>query len=409
MRFRTQFLNLLSHVFSFTVIFAILSGFFEDGTRATPYFLIASFIALFLWLEIAKKFSPYFRLLIGIGVYLCGAFGWSWLEEDVNSAHLTLYFIFGLSLLYRMGQAKINFQYLQDQLARYYSADLLVMIVLAFITWFYARDPAWQTTALSFFIAYLLTRLWTLSSAVQIEQGGQGKFSRLIFFTMFPAAILGMLVIKGFGFSVLARLWDLILYLAKPIFYVGGMLSLAFVNFLSRSPLLNELREENYDGSEGTGDKEEISTPPLESSFHIPEWISIPLIVILILIFVWVIYRKWKRKGATFFREGYLEEVREFIPRRQAPKKIQFIEATTPMRMLYQQFLKLMQKREYFRKVGETPLEYGKRVGANYPEEKPWIMELTQYYIKDRYGKKVEEKELQKAVELLSKLNKKKK
>lgn len=409
MRFRTQFLNLLSHAFSFTVMFAILSGIFEDGTRAMPYFSAASFVILFLWLGISNNFSPYYGLLIGVAVYLCGAIGWYWLEEYVNSAHLTLYFIVGLCLLYRISQAKINFQYLQDQLAKYYSMDLLVMILLAFITWFYAQDPTWQTTALSFFIAYLLTRLWTLSSAVQIEQGGQGRFSRLLFFTMFPAAIVGMLVIEGFGFSLLVRLWDLILYLATPIFYLAGMLSIALANFLSRNPLSRKLWREYIGGSDGTGEEVEISLPPMESSFQIPEFISTLLLIMLILIFAWIIYRRRKKGGSDFSQERHVEEVREFLPRiKVAPRRVRFTEATTPVRKLYKKFLELMMKRGYIRQVGETPLEYGKRMGASYPEEKPWIMELTQYYMKERYGERTVEKELRQAKELLRKINKRK-
>lgn len=403
----TQLLALLSHVFVFTTMFTIASGMFKDGVGAIPYFLVASLLAAFL--HLGKFLRPPWNLLCGAAIYLGGIWVWIGLETTVNSAHMAIYLVLGLFLLSRLPETRDSFSFIREELLRYYRLDFALIIPMAFIAWIYEQDGRWQSVALPLFISYLVLRLAALASTVRVAEEGKrsGHFSRSLPFIVLAASLLSAWVLEALGLPVLTFLGNLLLIILGPIFYGAGMLSVALANWLSRFPMFLRLLEGEETREMGPDESAHLYHP--EQEFQIPDWIPHLFLILLVGICAWIVYRQLlrRRKNALFYVDEK-DEIREFIPRRRiAPAKRQRTVPPTPLRKIYQQFLRSMLKKGHVRHKGETALEHIEKIAATRSDQEDPMRELTHYYMNERYGGKEAKEEQERARQLLHLLTKK--
>lgn len=404
-------LGLLSHALAFSAMYVILSGLITRGSDYIPAFLGAALlmagVAIYTFRDLGTDGRQRFFFL-GLGVLVLGVAGLALIDASEMVAPLLLLVTLGLFMWRRMLYMIENIDYLRQALLDHYRLDVQLLVGFTVLTFFAGRDPGWEMRMLPFFIAFLVTRMAALSMASKLNNTTTSKQFGVSLANNMPFLFVTGVMFLTWMISVVGGPLDrLIATLLSPLFYAMGFL-VQFVMGLFGDTIQKAWQQAGQIIGESQKNMPTEETVALEpGGYLIGDWFLYSLVALVVLMLIWYFYRQMKQMSRMQLSSGVIE-VREFIHDevqtvKWSPRTI-FSGPLTPMRKTYRRFLLAMKKSGHLRAEGETASEYIKKVASQSPNLGPSMEELTEYYMRERYGAKSVEDKHQRAEQLTDEL-----
>lgn len=389
---RVMIIGLLSHALTFTTLYVILNGLITDGSKFVPAFLgtavLMAVVAFFTLRDPGSdrrlRFFVLGLLVIGLGV---GCLAWIDATDMVEA--LLLLVIVGLFMWRRMLYMVENIAYLRQALLDHYRFDVVMLVLATVVTLFVGRETGWETRMLPFFISFMITRMFALSMASQLNNSNRSKSVGVLLQNNMPFLFVGGVLMLTWMISVIGGpLAELFSWILSPLFYLMG-----FLVQLVMSLFGDTIREAMQKAYGHLGEIEKLAPQDEDlvaaGQHFVSDWFLYVLVVAAVALAVWYFYRQMQQitrlqldAGVVEVREFIHEETANAIPR---PRSL-FSGPLTPMRKTYRRFLMSMKKSGHLRGEGETASEYIQKVAGKHPELNAPMQELTDYYMRERYG-----------------------
>lgn len=431
---RVFLIGLLSHVLAFSTMFLILSGLTPHGTDYIWCFFltaIALSVVMYRMAQTDKAGKQKGFLLIGALVVVAGI-GWLFLlRPQVTGLDFLLeafFTICGGVLLRRMILMVADIKYVRQLLLEQYRNDIIAIVLFALLdVLFIGADSSWQRKMLPFFAGFLLTRMIALSLASQLTQQMSKrktlieKFQQRTPFFLTAGGLLLLWIVSVTG----GPIWMFVLRLLTPIFsgFYYGMSQLATAVSVpgwvkaAIAQLMIWLNEflcwiagGLCDGPQSQDIPKAADSKALQFPDQTVSWLWLKILVGVGIV-IWLLlylYRVLRRFSGLRTQEGLLE-IREFIqrPTKKGATRTRLTTGTlTPMRKTYRKFLLAMQKVGFVRYEGETANELVAKVAGASPHLQPKLEELTDYYLRERYGDQSVDEQVPRAERLSEELSK---
>ncbi|MGZ4113229.1 MAG: DUF4129 domain-containing protein, partial [Tumebacillaceae bacterium] len=334
--------------------------------------------------------------------------------------------LLGFFLLRRMVMMLQDIKYVRQSLLENYRNDLVLIVLFTlFLVFLIGQDLTWQQKMLPFFAGFLLTRMVALSLASQLTQQQNmrkslsEKFQRRTPFLLIAGGLLLIWIMSVIG----GPLWGVVMRVLTPLFsglyyalaqtqlatgvpewikWICAKLSMYLTEFLCwinggmcKSP------QQQVQVTPSPREKQML--PPVETADWL--WLKVIVGVVVAAGLMFYLYKVMQRASRLRIQEGAVE-IREFIQREST--KTSRTRTTsgplTPMRKTYRKFLLAMQKAGFVRSESETASELIGKVALSSPEQGAQLDELTEYYMRERYGNRSVEAQLPRAEQLTQEL-----
>ncbi|WP_232336449.1 DUF4129 domain-containing protein, partial [Thermoactinomyces sp. CICC 10522] len=264
-----------------------------------------------------------------------------------------------------------------------------------------------------FFIAFLFTRMVSLSMISKMsrdEESHQSKSSLYEFFIPFALLITGIMggwIIQLSGWPVYKTIAIFLFYLFSPVIDVVG--------FILEQLIPDDLpfRPRFYDASVNQINGLTHVQSSLNQNSFSGQWVQSAFMIFISVIVVYFIYKSFESNTKSIKSAAKHEEEieeREFLFKINPIKKTDLKmndNSLTPIRRTYRTFLKFAGKSFTKRRPNETATEYIRKIAPFIPDKKVFMEELTDLYLKERYGNKNVASEQDRAKKLLNTLIKK--
>lgn len=397
----TMLVSIMSQVFAFSTMFVIVGGLFPGGDRLSfIFFLFALILCLFIFLlRLFRNHLPERCLfLVGLMPLVCGIGTSFILLQEPDPLQLCFFAVAGIFLLQRfILMNPQNPNSMRNMLLAHYRLDVSTVIILTFLTLLFQIEETWQSAVIPFFVAFVFTRLYSLSLTSRIEAGADHDSFRAgrLPLVLIGVAIAGGWILSVSGIPLAKSMFTLISYLLTPLLYIVGFIGSLVIQWLTETKVDQEavqsvLRDMGED---------QATVNMINRNAHSVaslDWVFSGLAIILCTVLIRFIYKRLEQ-GRDETVSDPTVEIREFIRREDGRpmRKEALYHASrplTPVREIYRQFLLKMKKAGYARNEGETPLEYAEQLSSTQPDLYEPVQELTNYYMQERYGdKKVED------------------
>jgi len=410
---RVMIIGLLSHALTFTTLYVILNGMITNGSKFVPAFLgTAVLMAVVAFFTLRDPGSDRRMRFFIIGLLVIGLGGGciAWIDASDMIEALLLLVVVGLFMWRRMLYMVENVAYLRQALLDHYRFDVVMLVLATVVSLFIGRETGWEMRMLPFFVSFMITRMFALSMASQLNNSNRAKSVGVMLQNNMPFLFVGGVLMATWMIAViggpLAKLFSWIL---SPFFYLMGFLVQLVMTLFG-----DTIRETMSKVYKSSGKVEEYAPPEedlvLAGQHFVSDWYLYVLVIVAIVLAVWYFYRQMKQITRLQLDAGVVE-VREFIHEEEAkatprPRSLFSSGPLTPMRKTYRRFLHAMKKSGHLRGEGETASEYIKKVAGKHPELQTPMQELTDYYMRERYGAHSVDDKQQRADQLTDELAK---
>ncbi|MBH8605934.1 DUF4129 domain-containing protein [Thermoactinomyces sp. CICC 10522] len=249
-----------------------------------------------------------------------------------------------------------------------------------------------------------------ISKMSRDEESHQSKSSLYEFFIPFALLITGIMggwIIQLSGWPVYKTIAIFLFYLFSPVIDVVG--------FILEQLIPDDLpfRPRFYDASVNQINGLTHVQSSLNQNSFSGQWVQSAFMIFISVIVVYFIYKSFESNTKSIKSAAKHEEEieeREFLFKINPIKKTDLKmndNSLTPIRRTYRTFLKFAGKSFTKRRPNETATEYIRKIAPFIPDKKVFMEELTDLYLKERYGNKNVASEQDRAKKLLNTLIKK--
>ncbi|KEO83537.1 DUF4129 domain-containing protein [Tumebacillus flagellatus] len=383
-----------SVVLGFLTLAVICSGLPENGSRALAVYLGVA--GAFLVVCVLPARVSRWMLVYGFAV-LVGGVAWLWVRYDGFAGVPTLnLLVWGALLLYRLHQLhqlERSGSQLNYELREQSKVDAGAILALYFVTSIggHGADDAWRQAVVPFLTAFAGLRLVALSASFQAERQAKLELkerrqpvARLVYLL----AGVGLLFwcLNAGGSALRDAVYAVLDVLLFPVVYVVGHVLQFFLERYHIHWAITEIDSQNaansFDQLGDSGQTVEWNTAGLE----------LTLLILAGVVGGWLLWklRRGARRRVAVSAEDYVVTTREFMsqPIEAPPSPVWDEEdpTLTEIRRLYREFLQAMERKGFERRRDETPLEFVERLSPEMPEVKTELLELTNVYMRERYG-----------------------
>jgi len=401
-------LGLLSHGLAFATLFLILISMVEGGSAYTGVYLaVAGALTCIAYVSRDLPADKLWSRMTVAGFLLLGAgLAAFWLIGGEHPSYPLFFFLpLTLLLLRRLVKTILDLQYLRQSLMEDYRLDMIALVGSVLLALLFSTDPDWQAQMVPFFIAFFLLRLYAISAASKLKRASDQQADRLeqvqntLPWLLMGLALLLAWMLHALGLPILRWVTQLL----EPIFYAVGHV----VEWLS-----DLFGQESETGTEEVFElvKEkkpgETTDPYTFDPAVINESVFYIVLCLLALFVLYLFYRQKQKLARTRITEGIVE-VRTFMRKEiihKRPPARQPAGPLTPLRRLYLRWLLTLRKRGFKRLPHQTALEHMAAVADQHPELQHKLTELTDYYLRERYGAGATDEQTTRAQQLVDDL-----
>lgn len=405
------FVSFVSQVLAASVLFIMASGMWEHRTIFVHVFVItAGTLALIHFLKywLHNKMGRNLSFILGVLTLAVGGVTYT---ADIGGFSLPAVSVFlglGIFLLYRMAALTADRTLVREVLLGQFRQDIGFIAVGGFLAWIFEKDPAWQGKMLLYFIAFLFTRAFALSIATQAQNGWKAAASfwewmnRNLLFAVGGFALLCSWLFVSYGNLIRLAVTKAVLLVAAPV--LGGVGRV--LQFILAKLQIQYKMNSADSGTDLTHTAVDVTEQMQHDYAH---WkyafqgiVYLMGVAVLCYIF-WILYKKMVT--VTTIDSELVPEEREFI-RQEKPKDKKYSlnspshHSLTKIRKAYQRVLSVAKNKGIPRKTSETPLEFAGRIADKRPALQSSIQELTDLYLRERYGKEDHKADEQRALQL---------
>ncbi|MBA4544629.1 DUF4129 domain-containing protein [Thermoactinomyces daqus] len=407
-KYRFLFFCYASQVSAVSIQFIALTAILNQSGDFTVRFLISSFILVWGSIVFGKYFSGKQFFMAELLLLLIITAWWQIKYED--SAVSFFCFLFNLLLIKSLAIANEQTdsrRYLLQTQTKFNLAGIFLSVGAAYL---FAVNRYWEDQVFLFFIAFLFTRMVSLSMISKMsrdEESHQSKSSLYEFFIPFALLITGIMggwIIQLSGWPVYKTIAIFLFYLFSPVIDVVG--------FILEQLIPDDLpfRPRFYDASVNQINGLTHVQSSLNQNSFSGQWVQSAFMIFISVIVVYFIYKSFESNTKSIKSAAKHEEEieeREFLFKMNPIKKSDLKmndNSLTPIRRTYRKFLKFAGKSFTKRLPNETAPEYIRKIAPFIPDKKVFMEELTDLYLKERYGNKNVASEQERAKKLLNTL-----